>query len=154
MKNKLFTVLAAGLLMAACESANNSDAQNVNVGRAPAPGTPEDFKANIRDRVFFGFDKANVSAEGKKTLEAQAAWLKAHSATKATLEGHADERGTREYNLALGAKRAESAKSTLAGMGVEGGRLKAMSYGKDRPVAVGNTEEIHAQNRVVITNID
>ncbi len=154
MKNKIFTVLAAGLALAACESGNNADSQNVSVGRAATPGTPEDFKANIRDRVFFAFDKSAVSADAKKTLEAQSAWLKTHSATTATVEGHADERGTREYNLALGARRAEAAKSALAGMGVDGTRMKTISYGKDKSQAVGTTEEAHAQNRVAITVIN
>lgn len=154
MKNKIFTILAAGLVLTACETGNNADSQNVSVGRAPAPGTAEDFKANIRDRVFFAFDKSTISDDAKKTLEAQAAWLKTHSATTATVEGHADERGTREYNLALGARRAEAAKSGLAGMGVDANRLKTISYGKDRPQAVGKTEEVHAQNRVAITVIN
>lgn len=152
MKNKIFTVLAASLALAACES--GSDSQNVSVGRAAVPGTPEDFKANIRDRVFFAFDKSAVSADAKKTLEAQSAWLKTHSATTATVEGHCDERGTREYNLALGARRAESAKSALAGMGVDGNRMKTISYGKDKLQAMGNTEEAHAQNRAAITVIN
>ncbi len=153
MKNKIFTILAAGLVLTACET-GNTDSQNVSVGRAPAPGTAEDFKANIRDRVFFGFDKSVVSSEAKKTLEAQAAWLKTHSATTATVEGHADARGTREYNLALGARRAEAAKSGLAAMGVDANRLKTISYGKDRPQAVGTTEEVYAQNRVAVTVIN
>ncbi len=153
MKNKIFTILAAGLVLTACET-GNTDSQNVSVGCAPAPGTAEDFKANIRDRVFFAFDKSTISDDAKKTLEAQAAWLKTHAATTATVEGHTDVRGTREYNLALGARRAEAAKAGLAGMGVDVNRLKTISYGKDRPQAVGTTEEVHAQNRVAITVIN
>jgi len=152
MKNKLLAISAAALLMAACET--GSDSQNVSVGRAPAPGTAEDFKANIRDRVFFAFDKSAVSADAHKTLEAQSAWLKTHAATTATVEGHADARGTREYNLALGARRAEAAKSGLTALGVDANRLKTISYGKDRPQAQGNMEEAHAQNRVAITVIN
>lgn len=150
MKKTLLPLLAAGLLMTAC-----SDGQNVDVDAAFAPGTPGDFKKNIKDRVGFGFDKANVSADAKKVLEAQAAWLKTHSATSATLEGYADERGTRDYNLALGARRAESVKSTLGTLGVEASRLKTASFGKDRPVVPNaKTEAEHAQNRVVITTIN
>ncbi|MCX7338622.1 MAG: OmpA family protein [Alphaproteobacteria bacterium] len=154
MKTQLLTVLAAGLLMSACETATNQD-QNVSVGSVAAPGTSGDFKANIKDRVFFNFNKADVSADAKKTLEAQAAWLKTYPATSAKVEGRTDERGTRDYNLALGARRAEAAKSTLAGLGVDAARLTTVSFGKDQPVAPSaKTEEEHAQNRTAVTVIN
>ena len=151
MKNKFFALASAALLMAACES---TDSQNVKIGSSATPGSCEDFKANIRDRVFFALNKASLSDDAKKVLEAQAAWLKTYSSTKATVEGHADIRGTREYNLALGARRSESVKSALAGMGVDASRLKTISFGKDKPEATGNTEKDHAINRRAVTVIN
>jgi peptidoglycan-associated lipoprotein len=152
MRNKILSILATGALLAACECA--PDATEVNVGSAPQPGTAEDFKQNIKDRVYFAFDKSNVSAESKRTLEAQAGWFKTYSNTTATVEGHCDSRGTREYNLALGARRATSAKNELAKMGVDAKRIKTMSYGKDRLQVPGDTEDAHAQNRVAITVVN
>jgi peptidoglycan-associated lipoprotein len=150
MKKTLLPLLAAGLLMTAC-----NDGQNVDVEASCAPGTPGDFKKNIKDRVFFAFDKANVSADGQKVAESQAAWLKTHSATTATLEGHSDERGTRDYNQALAARRAEAVKSALGKNGVDAARLKTVSFGKDKPVVPNAAnEEQHAQNRVVVTTIN
>jgi peptidoglycan-associated lipoprotein len=150
MKKTLLPLVAAALLVTAC-----GDGQNVDVDAMAAPGTPGDFKKNIKDRVFFGFDKSNISADAKKVLEGQAAWLKTHSATTATVEGYADERGTREYNLALGARRAESAKTGLSGLGVDASRLKTVSFGKDKPIVPNaKSEEEHAQNRVAVTSIN
>lgn len=151
MKNKFFALAAAALLMAACES---TDSQNVKIGSSATPGTAEDFKANIRDRVFFAFNKSNLSDDAKKVLEAQAAWFKTYNSTKGTIEGNTDVRGTREYNLALGARRAESVKVALVGMGVDASRLKTISFGKDKPEALGNTEKDHAVNRRAVTVIN
>lgn len=152
MKKTLFSVLAAALLMAACETA--TDSQNVNVGTAAAPGTAADFKNNIKDRVFFAYDKSAVSADAKKVLEAQAAWLKTYGTTSATIEGKTDARGTSHYNMALGARRADAAKKVLVGCGVDANRLKTMSFGKEKLEVMGDTEEAHAQNRVAITVIN
>lgn len=152
MRNKVLSILATAALLAACECA--PDSTEVNVGSAPQPGTAEDFKANIKDRVFFAFNKSNVSVESKRTLEAQAGWFKTYPNTTASVEGHCDTRGTREYNLALGARRATSAKNELTSMGVDGHRLKTISYGKDRLIVPGETEDAHAQNRVAITVVN
>jgi peptidoglycan-associated lipoprotein len=151
MTNKVFAACAAALLLAACGS---TDSQNVTVGSAATPGTAADFQANIRDRVFFAFNKSNLTDDAKKVLEAQAAWLKTYGSTKATLAGHTDVRGTRQYNLALGARRAESVKAALTGMGVATDRLKTMSFGKDKPEAMGTTDRDHALNRRVVTVIE
>lgn len=149
MKKVLLPMLAAAAFMTACDS----DGQDVDVSYAP--GTPGDFQRNIKDRVFFGFDKATVSADAKKTLESQSAWLKTHSATTASLESHADERGTKEYNQALSARRGESVKSSLSSMGIEASRLKVVAYGKDKPIVPNaKTEKEHVQNRVVVTAIN
>lgn len=152
MKKVILPLLATTLLMAACETA--TDSQNVNVGMATAPGSAVDFKNNIKDRVFFGYDKSAVSADARKVLEAQAAWLKTYNTTTATVEGHTDVRGTDQYNMALGARRADATMKTLAGLGVDASRLKTISYGKTRPQAPGMTEADHAQNRTAITVIN
>lgn len=141
-----------GAILAACECAPE---QEVNVGAVAQPGTPEDFKQNIKDRVFFAFNKSSISAESARVLEAQAGWLKTYPNVTATMEGHCDDRGTREYNLALGARRAHAAAKELNKLGVTKARLKTISYGKDRPfVADAQTEDQHAQNRVAVTVIN
>ncbi len=150
MKNKIIALAGAALLMTACDDA----VENQDVTLHAVAGTASDFKANIKDRVFFAFNRSEVDADGKKVLEKQADWLKTYQATHATVEGHADARGTREYNLALGNKRAESSKKVLVKLGVTADRLKTVSFGKDRPQVPGDTELAHAQNRVAITVVD
>jgi peptidoglycan-associated lipoprotein len=150
MSNKFLSLMAAGMLLAACECAPDS----VGVGCAPAPGTPEDFKANVKDRVFFGYDKAKLSKESKHTLKAQAGWLKTYPNTKAMVEGHTDSRGTADYNMALGERRANAAVNGLHHEGISKDRLSHMSYGKDKqPVPDAHDEAGHAQNRVAVTSV-
>ncbi len=151
MRTKILSLLASGLVFAACECAPD---QSVSVGQVGGPGTPEDFKANIKDRVFFAFNKSNITEESKKTLEAQSGWLKTYSATKAVVAGHCDARGTRAYNQALGDRRAHAAKKTLVHLGVDHNRLRTISYGKDSPLVAGDTEEVYAQNRAAVTTIE
>lgn len=151
MRSKVLSLLITGLTLAACECAPD---QSVNVGQVGGPGTPEDFKANIRDRVFFAFNKSHITSESMKTLEAQSGWLKTYPATKAVIAGHCDARGTAEYNRALGERRAHAAKKTLVHMGVDHHRLKTLSYGKDNPLVAGDTEEVYAQNRAAVTTIE
>ncbi len=152
MKKTVLSLLATTLLMAACET--SGDSQNVNIGSAATPGTAADFKENIKNRIFFAYDKSTVSEDAKKVLEAQAAWLKTYGTTSATIEGKTDCRGTAQYNMALGARRADAAKKALVGMGVDASRLKTISYGKEKLEVAGNTEEAHAQNRTAITVIN
>jgi peptidoglycan-associated lipoprotein len=114
---------------------------------APAPGSQEDLVINVGDRVFFGFDKSVITASAEKTLKRQAAWMRKHSTVTVTIEGHADERGTREYNLALGERRAVSVKNFLVALGVATRRIATISYGKERPDALGHTEAAWSQNR-------
>ena len=114
---------------------------------APVPGSQEDLVINVGDRVFFGFDKSVITASAEKTLKRQAAWMRKHSTVTVTIEGHADERGTREYNLALGERRAVSVKNFLVALGVESRRIATISYGKERPDALGHTEAAWSQNR-------
>ena len=116
------------------------------------PGSQQDFVATVSsDRIFFGFDQYNVDAEDMATLQSQAAWLARNPAVRVTLEGHADERGTRDYNIALGERRANAAKNYLSTLGVDPGRITVISYGKERPAAVGSDEEAYAKNRRAVT---
>lgn len=151
MKKTLSSV-ALALLLIACDCTDTC--KNVDATAAATPGTPGHFKQTVKDRVFFEFDKSNLSADAKKTLEAQAGWLKVYSSTTATVEGKCDARGTREYNLALGARRADATKKSLESLGISKDRLKTVSFGKEKLEVVGDTEECHAQNRVAITVIN
>ena len=121
--------------------------------QGPAPGSHADFVASLmgRDVIYFDTDKYNVDAADQVALAQQAQWLMKYPAKTATLEGHADERGTREYNLALGERRANAAKNYLVGLGVDAGRLTTVSYGKERPVALGSDEASWAKNRRAVT---
>ena len=115
-------------------------------------GSQEDL-VRVGDRVLFDYDKFNVDRKNRGTLDKQAAWLKANPSVSITVGGHADERGTREYNLALGERRANSVKDYLISLGVNPARVKTISYGKERPVAVGSTNAAWAQNRRGVTKV-
>ena len=118
------------------------------------PGSAEQFVVEVGDRVFFEFDSYRLAAEARETLEKQAAWLQRYPAVIVTVAGHADERGTREYNLALGERRANAIRDYLIALGVDSGRIGAISYGKERPVDPNSTEEAWGRNRRVVTMID
>jgi peptidoglycan-associated lipoprotein len=111
-------------------------------------------EVEVQDRVLFGYDSSDLSEEAKKILDTQAAWLKSDTALKITIEGHCDERGTREYNIALGDKRANSAKSYLTSNGVDAARIKTISYGKERPAFFGTSEDVLAKNRRAVTVVN
>lgn len=111
----------------------------------------EQFNKEAGDRVHFALNKSDINKEASETLKKQAAWLEAHSNVKATIEGHCDQRGTQEYNLALGERRANAAKKALAKMGVNESRLETISYGKERPAVIGNTDADFALNRRAVT---
>ena len=118
------------------------------------PGSQQDLAINVGDRVFFGYDQVDLSPEARSTLERQAAWLKTYPNNSITIEGHADERGTREYNLALGEKRATSTKSYLQSLGVDGSRLNTISYGKERPAVPEASASAWSQNRRAVTVVN
>ena len=122
----------------------------VNAGAA-TPGSPRDFAVNVGDRVFFDSDSSELSPTAQATLDKQARWLQQYARYNFTVEGHADERGTREYNFALGARRAEAAKQYLVARGISGARIHTISYGKERPVAVCNDISCWSQNRRAVT---
>jgi peptidoglycan-associated lipoprotein len=161
MRFKTVTLVFASLLMlAACSSkpadqgsAAGSGAQSTggNAGTTITPGSDRDFIVNVGDRVFFDTDKYNVRNDQRAQLEKQAAWLKRYPNVQVTIEGHADERGTREYNLALGERRANAAKDFLVAQGIPAARVKTISYGKERPVALGHDEASWSQNRRAVT---
>lgn len=118
------------------------------------PGSQQDLVVNVGDRVFFGYDQIDLSPEARATLERQAAWLKQYPNVNITVEGHADERGTREYNLALGEKRANSTKSYLLSLGVDGARINTISYGKERPAVPEASAAAWSQNRRAVTVVN
>jgi len=151
---KLLTAFAAMALLAACssepETAVAGGAGGAGAG-AIRPGSQEDLRANVGDRVLFQTDSSVVAAGERPVLERQARWMAQHSAVQVTVEGHADERGTREYNLALGQRRANAARDILVANGVAQARIQTISFGKDRPEALGSDESAWAQNRRAVT---
>ncbi len=131
-----------------------SDMSSQDVFASGAPGSQQDFEINVGDRVFFGFDSTTLDDAARATLDRQSAWLFQYPAITVTIEGHADERGTREYNLALGERRATAVKNYLTALGVSPDRLLTISYGEERPVDPGRDETAYAQNRRVVTVIN
>ena len=119
-----------------------------------APGTQEDFEINVGDRVFFAYDSSTLDDDARLTLDRQSAWLQQYPAITVTIEGHTDERGTREYNLALGERRATAARNYLAALGVDSNRMLTISYGEERPVDPGTDETAYRQNRRAVTAVN
>jgi peptidoglycan-associated lipoprotein len=148
-------VAALAMLLVACETApsqmGGAGGFGAGAGREAVPGTQDDLAANVGDRVFFDYDRYELKAEGRATLDRQAAWLKRYPQNRIVIEGHCDERGTREYNLALGEQRANAAKQYLINQGIAASRLETISYGKERPVALGSNEAAWAQNRRAVS---
>lgn len=151
---KFVALTGAALTLVACECGGEKEIQEVSVSTGPIPGSAEDFKTNVKDRVFFAFDKSSLTAADVAILTAQADWFKMFPQTTAMIEGHCDPRGSREYNLALGNRRAAAAKNELVRDGVSADRLKTISFGKDKPPVEGNTEEAWAQQRTAITVVN
>ena len=146
---KLAAVLAVALSMGAC--ANKNLGADGAMASAATPGSQQDFVVNVGDRVFFESDSTELTSQSVATLEKQAQWLQAYAQYTFTIEGHADERGTREYNIALGARRAQAVRDYLASRGVSAQRMHTISYGKERPVAVCNDISCWSQNRRAVT---
>jgi peptidoglycan-associated lipoprotein len=163
MNLRSMTLLAAVLLVAACAGNEGNKGAATGTGGAamPAtttstatPGSEQDLVQNVGDRVFFDFDKSDIKAEGRQTLQRQADWLKKYPNVTVTIAGNCDDRGTREYNLALGERRASAAKKALVALGVPANRISTISYGKERPSVVGDNEAAWAQNRNAITSVN
>ncbi|MGY9015045.1 MAG: peptidoglycan-associated lipoprotein Pal [Rhodospirillales bacterium] len=170
MRLKFLSIFVAVALLGACAQTPDESATSASDGaskdtmskdsmkkmkkkRGPAvtPGTGADFIASVGDRIFFDYDRNSLKPISKRTLERQAVWLKKYSSVKITVEGHADERGTREYNLALGERRANSAKDYLVALGISASRIRVISYGEERPEAVGSNKGAWSQNRRAVT---
>ncbi|MFB2553447.1 peptidoglycan-associated lipoprotein Pal [Ensifer soli] len=154
-RNPAVIALFMSLALAGCASKKNlpNNASELGLGGAGAatPGSPQDFTVNVGDRIFFDTDSSSIRADAQATLTRQAQWLQRYPNYAIRVEGHADERGTREYNLALGARRAAATKEFLASQGVPAGRMKTISYGKERPVAVCDDISCWSQNRRAVT---
>jgi peptidoglycan-associated lipoprotein len=165
MRLQILSVLAAGLLLAACSSdepvetastqgagstTQTGAASTGNVG----PGSVEDFTQNVGNTVYFGYDRYDLTAEAQSQLQKEAAWLQQYPQHTLTIEGHCDERGTREYNLALGERRANSVANYLTALGIDKSRISTISYGKERPICTDSNEACWSQNRRGVTAIN
>jgi peptidoglycan-associated lipoprotein len=142
--------MIAALALGACAS-NPLDQNQVGAAGAAVPGSAQDFVVNVGDRVFFETDSTELTVQARATLDKQAQWLQSYNRYSFTIEGHADERGTREYNVALGARRSQVVREYLTARGVESARMRTISYGKERPVAVCNDISCWSQNRRAVT---
>ena len=155
MKNKYLSLLFASfLVISGCETiggSSSSDSPSYEYGDSRQANLQGYLQNEIGDRIYFETDKHNISSASAFTLESQANWLKSTPGFQIIIEGHCDERGTREYNLALGERRANSVKEFLVSLGVEPGRVTTISYGKERPSAEGSTSESWAENRRAVT---
>lgn len=175
LRSLLIAMLVVGV--AACSKKKDNQAGNVDFGGntsmqvgdgtgmaggtggmggagGPVAGSAEDFAVNVGDRVFFGYDRYDLTPEARTQLDLQAKWLNQYPNVRITVEGHADERGTREYNIALGERRANVARDHLVSAGVDAGRIQIISYGKERPAVVGDDAQSWAQNRRAVTRVE
>ncbi|MDW3222604.1 MAG: peptidoglycan-associated lipoprotein Pal [Paracoccaceae bacterium] len=161
-KTAKILLLVAGLALAACTDPNGLGGSGSAGGAGGAggpivPGSANDptsaayFNEAIGDRVLFAVDQSALTTEGRAVLDGQATWLQTNTDFTAVIEGHADEQGTREYNVALGARRANAAREYLISRGVAGTRLRTVSYGKERPIEICSNEACYAKNRRAVT---
>jgi len=155
---KLAGVVAVTLLLAACSSKKTAETGGSEttgggseVAGAAIPGSEADLQQNVGDRVFFELNTSELSQEARGTLDRQAAWLKRYPSVAVTVEGHCDERGTREYNMALGARRSNAARAYLVALGIPSSRIQTVSYGAERPAVLGTGESVWSQNRRAVT---
>ena len=146
---KFAAVILAGLMIAGC-----AKQQVDQTSSSATPGSQQDFVVNVGDRVFFETDSSELTEQARATLDKQAQWLNNYNRYAFTIEGHADERGTREYNIALGARRAQTVREYLVTRGIAAQRMRTISYGKERPVAVCDDISCWSQNRRAVTVLD
>ncbi|MAQ70776.1 MAG: peptidoglycan-associated lipoprotein [Alphaproteobacteria bacterium] len=174
MPFRFFLMIAAVLLVTACSGDGEEDMMVTSqtdttttmpgdygdgtsvsgVTGTAVPGSQQDLVENVGDRVFFGYDSSDLTGEARSTLDRQASWLQQYPNLSITIEGHADERGTREYNLALGERRANAVRNYLTALGVPASRVSVISYGKERPVVFGSDTQSWAQNRRAVTVVN
>ena len=150
MLKKIAVALFAVAVLSGCTSATTGKQTHVHANNNKHI---VEFEKVIGDRVFFAFDSSSISPLAHATLARQAEWLKEHNTYNVTIEGHCDERGTREYNIALGERRANSVKNFLVKHGIDSGRIETISYGKERPAVIGDSEEAFSKNRRGVTAI-
>jgi peptidoglycan-associated lipoprotein len=150
---KMAAAFCCVLALGACSKKNTDLAAGTGPGAAAVPGSEQDFTVNVGDRVFFTDDMSTLSAEAQETLRRQAQWLQQYPSVVVQVEGHADERGTREYNIALSARRATAAREFLIAQGVQANRISSIAYGKERPAALCDAEQCWSQNRRAVTVI-
>jgi peptidoglycan-associated lipoprotein len=155
MNIKILGAFAAVALLAACSSPSTTETAGAAapVSAGPAPGSQEDLVANVGDRVFYDFNRSSLTPDARATLDKQAAWLAKYPQNNVQVAGNCDERGTEEYNIALGQRRANADRDYLVARGVAASRITTISYGKDRPVALGSDESAYKQNRNAITSL-
>ena len=160
---RVFAVAGALFMLAACSSNTPPEGGPGSVGPGGpgginssrgGPGSQQDLAQTAGDRVFFDYDRADITPEGQEILRRQAQWLKRYSNVSVTLEGHTDERGTREYNLALGERRAQAVKNVLVALGIPASRVQTISYGKERPAIPHSDDQSYAQNRRAVTVVN
>jgi peptidoglycan-associated lipoprotein len=160
MLRRFIAVAGALLMLAACSSAPEQPVGGPSGPGGPVggprfgPGSQQDLAATAGDRVFFEYDRAEISSEGQQILQRQSEWLKRYANVGVTIEGHCDERGTREYNLALGERRAQAVKNVLVALGIPASRISTISYGKERPEIPHSDETSYAQNRRGVTTVN
>jgi peptidoglycan-associated lipoprotein len=162
MRTGIYAILGLALLLAGCSSpppppppaGPGVPGGPGGVSGSVIPGSQQDLEASAGDRVFFAFDRSDITPEAQETLSRQAEWLRRYPNVTVTIEGHCDERGTREYNLALGERRAQAVKNVLVALGIPASRISTISYGKERPAVLGSTEEAYAQNRRAVTVVN
>jgi peptidoglycan-associated lipoprotein len=159
MHLKILGLFAGLLLLAACSSAPNPSTTTAGSGAqataaGPRPGSEADLVANVGDRAFFDFDKSDLRPEARRTIQLWSDFLKKYPNASVTIEGHCDERGTREYNIALGERRAAAARNFLVSLGIDAKRISTISYGKERPAVIGSNEAAWAQNRRAVLVIN
>ena len=172
MRFRLLTVVVACAMLSSCSGGRDASTgapvfpgsagitagplgRDAGIGRSElAPGSQQELASAAGDRVLFAYDRSDISPEGQQTLQRQAEWLRRYPNITVTIEGHADERGTREYNLSLGERRAEGVKNILIALGIAPSRLSTISYGKERPEVPHSDEASYAQNRRAVTVIN
>ena len=147
---RIAAALMGALALGACAKDQNA-ADGFGAGGAATPGSAQDFVVNVGDRVFFETDSTDLTPTAVATLDKQSSWLQRYPRYTFTIEGHADERGTREYNIALGARRAQTVRDYMAARGISPSRMRTISYGKERPVAVCDNISCWSQNRRAVT---
>jgi peptidoglycan-associated lipoprotein len=149
---KIALICCCFLALAACSKKNQPNLEGDGAGTA-VPGSEKDFAVNVGDRIYFIVDTSTLTPEAQETLRRQAAWLRQYPNVTVQVEGHSDERGTREYNISLSARRATATREFLIAQGVQGNRISSIAYGKERPVALCDAEQCYSQNRRAVTVI-